>query len=592
MSSQSVTNRSQPAPGEGRARGRGAIGALAAAGKSVVFLAVASAVLFAGTPGSASRVSLPPMQLNLPSPYSLFRVSEPGPAPEVAGDPSREPEEVVQSPPTATPTEIPPEEMVLIEAAEIRERSATPVIPEGPAPAKALQIGTYKVKEGDTLLALAVQFRITPETILWANDLGNGELLRVGQELAIPPVSGILHTARKGETVDGIAEAYFVETGVVAAANGLAAGVAPTEGQVLIIPGGVRRTTEPIEGLPSPPSQDELAAAPRYTVRPGDTVVSIADAFGVRPSIIQVANGLLDPDLLHPGQLLVVPGGKPGAAPRPPGEVKATATAAGAGPTRVAATPVPAAPTRTAAPTAAPQPPAGGQGTYVVKAGDTFYSIARALGVSVSSLQDANGIADPSKIRVGQTLSVPSGARPASATAASTPAPTATRAAPTPTVAPTPQPPTPTPRPPQAAPPTATQPPQRSQPSGNPSTGERIAALAQKYLGHRYVWGGHSPTGFDCSGFTWYVYREAGLSIPQHSLQGQLGAGRQVPRDQLAPGDLVFFRDTYSPGLSHAGIYLGGGRFINAETEKVGVQVRALADPYWSARFHGASRPW
>ena len=82
------------------------------------------------------------------------------------------------------------------------------------------------------------------------------------------------------------------------------------------------------------------------------------------------------------------------------------------------------------------------------------------------------------------------------------------------------------------------------------------------------------------------------MSIPIHDLQGQLNAGPKIPRDQLQPGDLVFFQNSYMPGLSHAGIYLGGGRFINAESEKVGVQVRSLSDPFWSSRFFGASRPW
>jgi cell wall-associated NlpC family hydrolase len=121
--------------------------------------------------------------------------------------------------------------------------------------------------------------------------------------------------------------------------------------------------------------------------------------------------------------------------------------------------------------------------------------------------------------------------------------------------------------------------------------GARIAAIAQQYLGYRYVWGGSSPSGFDCSGFTWYVYKQAGISIPNHDLAGQLNAGPRIGRDQLQPGDLVFFQNTYKAGLSHSGIYLGGGRFIEAETESVGVQIRSLSDPYWSPRFIGASRP-
>lgn len=71
-----------------------------------------------------------------------------------------------------------------------------------------------------------------------------------------------------------------------------------------------------------------------------------------------------------------------------------------------------------------------------------------------------------------------------------------------------------------------------------------------------------------------------------------MGAGARVSRDKLLPGDLIFWENTYTVGLSHVGIYLGGGRFINAESESVGVQIRSLNDPFWSARFYGASRPW
>jgi peptidoglycan DL-endopeptidase CwlO len=117
-------------------------------------------------------------------------------------------------------------------------------------------------------------------------------------------------------------------------------------------------------------------------------------------------------------------------------------------------------------------------------------------------------------------------------------------------------------------------------------------AIAQEYLGYRYIWGGHSPLGFDCGGFTWYVYRQAGVSIPLHDLAGQMSAGPRIARSDLLPGDLLFWSNTYTAGLSHGGIYLGGDRFISAETEATGVQIRSMSDPYWAARFTAASRPW
>jgi len=124
------------------------------------------------------------------------------------------------------------------------------------------------------------------------------------------------------------------------------------------------------------------------------------------------------------------------------------------------------------------------------------------------------------------------------------------------------------------------------------SKGEEIVAVAMRFLGYAYTWGGHAPgTGFDCSGFTWYVYKLAGIGIPLHDLLGQFRAGPSIKRAELQPGDLVFFQNTYKAGISHGGIYVGGGRFIDAADVSSGVRYDNLNSPYWSAHYYGASRP-
>ncbi|HEY3116144.1 MAG TPA: C40 family peptidase [Chloroflexota bacterium] len=123
------------------------------------------------------------------------------------------------------------------------------------------------------------------------------------------------------------------------------------------------------------------------------------------------------------------------------------------------------------------------------------------------------------------------------------------------------------------------------------SEGDEIAAIALQYQGARYRWGGAGPSGFDCSGFVYYVLWQAGDPVPRDHY-GQISAGIHVNRPDLEPGDMVFFRNTYEPGLSHSGIYVGGDQFIHAGTPTSGVVVSSLTDPYWSGHWAGATRAW
>ncbi len=117
-----------------------------------------------------------------------------------------------------------------------------------------------------------------------------------------------------------------------------------------------------------------------------------------------------------------------------------------------------------------------------------------------------------------------------------------------------------------------------------------MAGLASKFLGTAYVWGGDSPGGFDCSGLVWYVAHLSGRAIPRTMVGEYNSSGTHPGRDELQPGDLVFFQNTYGSGMSHDGIYLDGGKFISAADEGSGVIVSDLNSNYWSAHWYGATR--
>lgn len=447
------------------------------------------------------------------------------------------------------------------------------------APAPQLEaapgLTSYVVEAGDTLRSVAERSGVSVATIVGANGLPDPDLIEIGQELVILPASGVLHNLNPGETISQVAARYGVDAFEIARVNQVGPAVeAPVLGQKLVVPGIEPALPEPrprpvvARTAPRPDEktettlansissgQAEAAASEKparspvsYEVQDGDTVRSLANQFGVSINTILSANNIDDPDLIKPGLKLKV------------------------------------------------LPVSGIE--HEIDKGESLADIAAAYKVDMGPIIDFNSLANPDVLKVGEKIVIPGAA--ARVAVASAPAPSAPAAvaeaasrasAPVSAAAQT------APRTQVAA--AAAAP---AAPAAAPArvavpapvvggSGAGVLKNAMNFVGYRYVFGGSSPAGFDCSGFVWYVHKIAGIDISR-GLWGQLNGGPRISRENLVPGDTVFFANTYMPGLSHVGIYVGGGNFVNAIDEGSGVGISSLGSSYWASRYIGAARLW
>ncbi|OKP83335.1 hydrolase [Paenibacillus helianthi] len=123
--------------------------------------------------------------------------------------------------------------------------------------------------------------------------------------------------------------------------------------------------------------------------------------------------------------------------------------------------------------------------------------------------------------------------------------------------------------------------------AGSAFADSKMDTVIAKTIGTTYKFGGTSTSGFDCSGFTSYVFKNVGLALPRTS-KAQFSVGTSVSRNNLRSGDLVFF-NTFGSGVSHVGIYVGGGRFAQSSSSR-GVTITSLSQAYWANRYVGAKR--
>jgi cell wall-associated NlpC family hydrolase len=121
-----------------------------------------------------------------------------------------------------------------------------------------------------------------------------------------------------------------------------------------------------------------------------------------------------------------------------------------------------------------------------------------------------------------------------------------------------------------------------------PGLAPQAVRLAMSFSGTPYVWGGSRPGGFDCSGLTYYVYGQLGIRLPRVA-EDQARVGIPVPREQLRPGDLVFFADS-SGYIGHMGMFIGNGKMLHAPQTGDVVRVADITTGSYARRYAGARR--
>lgn len=391
------------------------------------------------------------------------------------------------------------------------------------------------------------------------------------------------YTVVSGDTLYLIARRFNTTIDAIKQASGFTGDMIYV-GQILKIPTTATTTPTP---TPTPAPTPTPVQQTSYKVVSGDSLYNIARKFNTTVDAIKKANNLTG-DMIYVGQALLIPTTTVTPAPAP--------------------APAPA-PTPTPTPAPAPTPAPVQQTTYKVVAGDTLWTIARQLNTTVDALKQANNLTGDT-IYIGQTLVVPG-------TNTTTPAPAPVQQ-PTLTI---------------GATGTLVEDLQKDLQSlgyfinsaitgnfdsitgqavrnfqtanGLPVTGvvdqatqtqidhaivkKAIVADSANYLGIPYVWGGASPTGFDCSGFVYYMFNSHGVDMPRTTSKDLYNMGTPINRTLLQPGDLVFFAINEPGVISHVGIYIGNNQFISATSSK-GIASVSMDNTYWSQYYVGAQR--
>ncbi len=411
-----------------------------------------------------------------------------------------------------------------------------------------VEASSYTIKPGDSLWKIASANKVSVADLKKWNGL-TSDSIYANQVLSLAPMASKIETSSKQATVQkpktAISSEYTVQPGDTLSRVASLHNTKVSEIQKLnsltshLIFPGQKLKVAAVATVPAKPSVPVTVPAPAiapttspasYKVVKGDTLSGIAKRHNI--SVTQLMNwNNLSSSAIRIGQVLKTQ--NTSVTVRPP---------ASRAPVAPVTPVVPVAPVAAVTPVAAPVVSAG---MYTISKGDTLTGIAIRHGISVTQLMNWNNLTSHS-IRIGQVLKVQN---------------TVVEIQPDPSPVSSPA------------------------PELIGGVGKLIpTALAQ--VGTPYVWGGATVGGFDCSGFIYYAFTQAGIMIPRTDTVGYDARSYDISDPEV--GDLVFFADTYKPGISHMGIYLGNNNFIHAGGDRV--QITSLSDKYWGKKFDGFKR--
>ncbi|PKG21723.1 C40 family peptidase [Niallia nealsonii] len=337
--------------------------------------------------------------------------------------------------------------------------------------------------------------------------------------------SASTYVVKKGDTLSRIAKQYSTTVTNLKTTNNLASDTIYINQKLNLSENTIQKKSS---AASSSIETKTTTAAKTYTIVSGDTLSKIANKFSISLSDLKSWNNITS-NLIFPGNRLVVS--------KPANTANLNTSSVSTSTTTTT--------TNTANST-----------TYTIKSGDTLGRIAAQYNLSVSQLKRLNNLTSD-LIFAGQKLKITGTSSSNSTTESSKVESSSSNS----TV--------------------------NVSNSNNSSVASGdIVSTAKKLIGIPYSWGGTSTSGFDCSGFVYYVFNQSGKSINRYSAQGYYDRSYYVDTPKI--GDIVFFEGTYKAGISHLGIYIGGNQFIHADSS--GVRITSLDNSYYKKHFSSFKR--